>query len=183
MLRVRTGLVLCVLLSSGCSRQPDTSSAPAAAPPQIQGTLNQVMRGILFPNSNVLFDAQEKDPGAPPEQSDPLTNPYAGVYGGWEALENASIALYESANLIQLPGRTCQNGKPVPLEEETFRQGLAALREVSLYAYKTAQAKNTNAIPDVGEKLAAACATCHDIYRDRLIDNKPMTMEQRCVAG
>ena len=27
------------------------------------GNLNQVMRGILFPSSNVLFDVQTQDPG------------------------------------------------------------------------------------------------------------------------
>jgi hypothetical protein len=168
-----------LVLVTACAREPETPAAPA---PQIGGNLNQVMRGILFSNSNIIFDAQDKDPGAPPEQADVLANPYASTYGGWEGVENAAIALYESANLIQLPGRSCQNGKPVPLEEEPFRAGLAALREASMYAYKTAQAKDLGAIPDVGEKLAAACATCHDVYRDRLIDDKPMTMEQRCSA-
>ena len=28
------------------------------------GNLNQVMRGVLFPSSNVLFDVQTQDPGA-----------------------------------------------------------------------------------------------------------------------
>ena len=41
-----------------------TAQAPAAQP---VGTLAQVMRGILFPNSNLLFDVQTQDPGAPPE--------------------------------------------------------------------------------------------------------------------
>ena len=35
-----------------------TMAFPAA------GTLNQVMRGVLFPSSNVLFDVQTQDPGA-----------------------------------------------------------------------------------------------------------------------
>ena len=29
------------------------------------GNLNQVMRGILFPNSNIIFNVQTNDPGAP----------------------------------------------------------------------------------------------------------------------
>jgi len=33
----------------------------ARRPPD--GTLAQVMRGILFPNANLLFDGQPKDPG------------------------------------------------------------------------------------------------------------------------
>src|SRR5215216_1355783 len=127
-MRVRSLLVMAVLMLGGCSRQP---GAPAAPPAQVQGSLNQVMRGILFPNSNVIFDAQNKDPGAPPDPAEPgaALNPYANLYGGWEGVENAAIALYEVANVVQLPGRNCQNGKPVPLEEDTFRKGLAALRE------------------------------------------------------
>lgn len=180
-MRVQALLVLSLCALGGCARPPAEPPAPAA---QMSGSLNQVMRGILFPNSNILFDAQDKDPGAPAEPGDPTgaTNPYANIYGGWEGVENAAIALHEAANLVQLPGRTCQNGKPVPLEAETFQKGLAALRESSLYAYKMAQAKNKDAMLDVAEKISAACATCHDVYRDRVVNGQPMTMEQRCGA-
>ena len=175
-------IVVAVVLVLGCSTQPEVPPAPAA---QVQATLNQVMRGVLFPNSNVIFDAQDKDPGAPAPPADPsaASNPYNSIYGGWEGVENASMALYEVANVIQLPGRKCQNDKPVPLEEETFKKGLAALRESSLYAYRTAQAKDKDKMADVGEKMAAACSTCHDVYRDRVIDGKPMDLKDRCVSG
>ena len=175
----RTAFVFLLLLG-GCARE---AQQPAASTPEVRGTLNQVMRGILFPNSNVIFDAEGKDPAAPPDPNDPAAaRPSARIYGGWEAIENASVALYESANLVQLPGRVCQNGKPVPLDEETFQRGLAALRESSLSAYKVAQAKNKDGIPEVTEKLAAACATCHDVYRDRPVDGKPIGMDERCSA-
>ena len=181
-MRVCSVLLVSLLVLGACSRQPGAAPAPAA---QVQGSLNQVMRGILFPNSNVIFDAQNKDPGAPPDPADPgaVTNPYANIYGGWEAVENASIALFEAANLVQLPGRKCQNGKAVPLDEDTFRKGLAALRETSLNAYKAAQTKDLTALVAVADKLALACSTCHDVYRDRLVDGKPITMEQRCSAS
>jgi hypothetical protein len=148
----------------------------------VKGSLNQVMRGILFPNSNILFDAQDKDPGAPPDDKDPAAaaHPYAGTYGGWEAVENASIALAEAANLVALPGRSCANGKPVPLNDPTFQKGLAVLREVSMAAYKTAMEKKQDAMLDVADKLTMACATCHDVYRDVLVDGKPGGLEARC---
>jgi hypothetical protein len=181
-MRVCSVALVSLLILSSCSRQPGAPAAPAA---QVQGSLNQVMRGILFPNSNVIFDAQNKDPGAPPDPADPgaVTNPYANLYGGWEAVENASVALFEAANLVQLPGRKCQNGKPVPLEEDTFRKGLAALRDTSLNAYKAAQSKDLTTLVAVADKLALACSTCHDVYRDRLVNGKPITMEQRCSAS
>jgi hypothetical protein len=181
-MRVCSVALVSLLILSSCSRQPGAPAAPAA---QVQGSLNQVMRGILFPNSNVIFDAQNNDPGAPPDPADPgaVTNPYANLYGGWEAVENASVALFEAANLVQLPGRKCQNGKPVPLEEDTFRKGLAALRDTSLNAYKAAQSKDLTTLVAVADKLALACSTCHDVYRDRLVNGKPITMEQRCSAS
>jgi hypothetical protein len=184
-MRVLTVLSLLVFVAACSSPAPATSTpaSPAASAPQVKGTLNQVMRGILFPNSNILFDAQDRDPGAPPDEKDPAAaaHPFAGTYGGWESVENASIALAEAANLVELPGRTCANGKPVPLNDPTFQKGLAALREVSMLAYKTAQEKKQDAMLDVADKLTQACATCHDVYRDIQVDGKPAGIEARCA--
>jgi len=182
-MRVLTVLSLLVFVAACSSSAPaPTSTAPAAAAPQVKGNLNQVMRGILFPNSNILFDAQDRDPAAKPDDKDPAAaaHPFAGTYGGWEAVENASIALAEAANLVELPGRSCANGKPVPLNDPTFQKGLVALREVSMLAYKTAQEKKQDAMLDVADKLTMACATCHDVYRDIQVDGKPAGLEARC---
>ena len=179
-MRLSSLLFVLVVVMSGCARQEE---APAAAAPQIQASMNQVMRGILFPNSNIIFDAQDKDPGGEPDPNDPTASThvfYGGTYGGWEAVENAAMALYESANLVQLPGRKCANGKDVPLQDETFQKGLAALRNVSMEAYKTAQSKNKDAMLDIADKLTQACATCHDKFRDIVVDGKPVGIEGRC---
>ena len=181
-MRVLTVLSVLVFVAA-CSSPAPAPTAPAADAPQVKGTLNQVMRGILFPNSNILFDAQDKDPAAPPDPKDPTAavHAFAGTYGGWEAVENASIALAESANLVALPGRSCANGKPVPLNDPTFQKGLAALREVSMLAYKTAQEKKQDAMLDVADKLTLACATCHEAYRDFEVNGKPAGIEARCA--
>jgi hypothetical protein len=181
-MRVLTVLSLLVFVAacSGSAPAPETSTAPAAAASQVKGSLNQVMRGILFPNSNIIFDAQDKDPGAPVDPKDLGSSPYAGTYGGWEAVENASIALAEAANLVALPGRNCANGKPVPLNDPTFQKGLAALREVSMASYKAAQEKKVDAFLDISDKVTQACATCHDVYRDTIVDGKPVGIEGRC---
>lgn len=172
-------LLVSLVLAGACAREPEAPPAPAA---QIQGSLNQVMRGILFPNSNIIFDAQDRNPGGEPDPNDPAApaHVFYGTYGGWEAVENASIALYEAANLVQLPGRTCANGNDVPLEDETFQKGLMALRETSMLAYTTAQSKDQDAMLDVADKLTQACATCHDVFRDRVVDGKPVGIEGRC---
>jgi hypothetical protein len=179
-LTVLSVLVFAAACTSSPSPAPE-SAAPAASAQQVKGSLNQVMRGILFPNSNIIFDAQDKDPGAEPDPKDQGTNPYAGTYGGWEAVENASIALAEAANLVALPGRSCANGKPVPLNDPTFQKGLAALREVSMASYKAAQEKKLDAFLDISDKVTQACATCHDVYRDIVVDGKPVGIEGRCT--
>jgi len=176
-------LVVLLVVVVGCS--PAAPPAPAAAAPQVKANLNQVMRGILFPNSNIIFDTQDTDPGAPPDPAAAGSNPYAGTYGGWEAVENASMALAEAANLIALPGRVCQNNKPVPLDDPVYQKGLAALREVAQLSYDTAKARkyDADAMLNVADKVTQACATCHDVFRDRVVDGKPIGMEDRCTKG
>ena len=72
-----------------------TSSAAPGAP----ATVLQVMRGILYPNSNVVFSAQSDDPAAVKKATDPstATDPLASTYG-CRNLEREPLA----ATLLQL---------------------------------------------------------------------------------
>ena len=177
-------LVALFVVVAGCSpAAPPAPATPPAAAAQVKASLNQVMRGILFPNSNIIFDAQDTDPGAPVDPATKGTSPYAGTYGGWEAVENASMALAEAANLISLPGRVCNNNKPVPLDDPVYQKGLQALRDVAQLSYETAKAKKFDAMLDVADKVTQACSTCHDVFRDRVVDGKPIGMEDRCTKG
>ncbi|MQA28419.1 MAG: hypothetical protein GEU82_01075, partial [Luteitalea sp.] len=47
------------------SQGAQAQAARPAAAAEPTGDLAQLMRGILFPNSNLIFDAQSNDPGAP----------------------------------------------------------------------------------------------------------------------
>src|SRR5579863_8318229 len=108
--RMRTRRVFSLLVLTGCFTLvvgPSEAQAPArtpgrggAAAPQAEATLAQLMKGILFPNSNVIFAAQSQDPAKVPEAKDPsvATDPLANTYGKWEAVENSSLALAEAAN-------------------------------------------------------------------------------------
>ena len=180
-MKLRSALFLSLLLAAACAPAP--APAPAAPAQEIKGTLNQVMRGILYPNSNIIFDAQDRDPAAEADPNDPTAavHVFHSTYGGWESVENASIALAEAANLVALPGRTCANGKPVPLDDEVFQKGLAGLREVSMASLKAAQAKNMDQMLEIADQLTQACAACHDVYRDKIVDGKPIGIADRCV--
>ena len=145
------------------------AAAPAAARYRVHGTLNEVMRGILFPNSNVIFASQGDDPAGVKQDKDPSlsTNPLSSVYGGWTAVENSGFALAESANLLMIPGRVCSNGKPAPIGNADWAKFVAGLREAGMAAVKAAKAKNQDAMLDVSDKMATACSACHDVYREK----------------
>jgi hypothetical protein len=151
---------------------PAQTAAPGAASrpqSQVHGDLRQVMRGILFPNSNVVFFAQGTDPAGVPKDADGTTsvNPLASVYGGWEAIENSSIALAEAANLLTIPGRTCANGKPVPVANADWQRFVQGLRDAGMASYKAAQSKDMDKMLDAADTLTNACSDCHDVYREK----------------
>jgi hypothetical protein len=125
------------------------------------------MRGILFPASNVIFAAQATDPAAVKKEDDPSTalNPLASSYGGWNAVENAGIALAEASNLLTIP-RMCSNGKPAPIQNADWQMWVQGLRAAGATAYKAAQSKNMDQMLDAADVMSTACQNCHDKYRE-----------------
>ena len=157
--------------------------APAGAGPRAQAhaSLAQLMRGIPFPNSNIAFDVQDNDPAKKkPDQN----GPYIGTYQGWEGVENAGLALAETANLILIPGRMCSNGKPVPLGQADFVEAAQALRATGMAIYNAAKTKRVDAINNLSDRLTDTCANCHDKYRpDSRIGGPKVPAEKRCIPG
>src|SRR5512134_1745051 len=154
-----------VLVVASCS-QPNEPAAPAFTP-QPHANLAQVMRGIPFTFSNIIFDAQAEDPGAPRPAAavtSGATETFKNVYGGWQEVENSALALAEASNLMMIPRRLCENGKPVPVEDETFRKAAEGLAAAGRAAYKAAQSKSLDAMLEVGETVTVACAACHEPY-------------------
>lgn len=173
-MRIRTatfaGVALVAVFAVACSRVQAPSADAAAGPQsQVHGNLRQVMRGILFPSSNVVFFAQGTDPATVPQDTDPSTsvNPLASVYGGWEAIENSGVAMAEAANLLTLPGRTCANGKPVPVQNADWKRFVQGLRDAGMAAYKAGQSKDMDKVLDAAGTLTTACSDCHDVYREK----------------
>jgi hypothetical protein len=166
--------VLCVgLVSAQAPAAGRGAAAPvrgaAATAPQAHADLLQLMRGILFPNSNVIFSAQTQDPGGVKKDADATAsvNPLAGMYGGWEAIENSGLAIAESANLLTIPGRVCSNRKPVPVQNADWQQFVQGLREAGMAAYKAGQSKNMDTVIEAADTVTTACMNCHDVYREK----------------
>ena len=154
-----------------------TSSAPAAtsagaSPFPPEGNLAELMRAIAFPNANIIFNLQLKDPAAQPKKA-PAASPFdyvewgSTVYPGWLAVDQAAVAITETAPLLLTPGRRCQNGRPVPVDRADWKQYVAALVEVGKVARQASKARNYEAFIDISDKLNDACANCHKVYRDK----------------
>ena len=166
------GVLVATMIVGACGSQPAAPppATPAAPTPQPYSTLAQMMRGIPFPASNIIFDTQTEDPGAtkkPTEGGRGATETFSSVYGGWQAVENNALAIAETANLLMIPGRMCENGRPVPLDREDFRKFAAGLADAGKAAYKAAQSKNLDAMVEVSGTVSDACAACHEVYRDK----------------
>jgi hypothetical protein len=178
-------IAVAAFVAVGCNKAPEPAAPAAAAfTPTPHGTLLQVMRGIPFPASNLIFDIQSNDPGKPVKPGDGTgnaTQQYGSIaaYAGWNAIESAAVAIQETANLVMIPGRKCGNGQPVPSDQEDFKKWAAELAAVGAEVQKFAQAKtyNEDTALDLAGKLSDACAHCHDVYR-----NTPKEPEDRCLV-
>ena len=188
----RSGWPRLVVLSlaastSGCGPPPagDPGEVSAAttseAPPPLM-TVNQLMRGILFPLGNTVFYAQADDPAALPRDPMPSasTNPLTGLFGGWEAVENSALAVAESAELLRIPGRQCSNGEVVDVENADWIRFVDDYRQKSVAAYEAVLTKDQDAIVLASGDLSEACLACHRVYRRELTRGDT---SQRCIPG
>jgi mono/diheme cytochrome c family protein len=147
------------------------AAAGAAGSVALASTANlaQFMRAVTFPNANILFNVQVKDPGGPkPTTPVPFDYVLWGMtqYAGWQAVDQAALALIETTPLFMLPGRRCENGRPVPINKADFQQTTQDLIVLAKDLYKISQSRNAEALAGASERLNDACANCHKVYRD-----------------
>jgi len=150
--------------------------ATPAPQPRIYANMLQLMRGTLYPQSNVIFTAQVEDPASfkPAAHQSTSSDPFTSAYGGWEAVENSGMAMAETASLLLVP-RRCSNGKAAPVQNADWQMWVEELRDASMGVYKAGQAKNDDVVLEAADKLATACLHCHAKYR-----NVPGGVPNRC---
>lgn len=117
-------------------------AAMAQAPTfQPVGTVRQVMLGIVKPTSDVVFKFQFD----PPKNAEE-----------WATLQNNALNLAEAGNLLLLPGRAKDQGE--------WTKNAKALVETGSQAFKAANAKDSKALEEIGNKIDDTCEACHAIY-------------------
>ncbi len=137
----------CIFLLCGAA----IAQAPVYRPTPV-GTLKQVMRGIVLPNSDILFSVFQTAPKNDKE---------------WSVVQDSAIAISESAALISMPGRLLTNGEKVPVERADWIKFTQELVEAGRACYQAAQSKNRDVVVVSLDRLSAACDSCHKVYRDQ----------------
>jgi quinoprotein glucose dehydrogenase len=177
--------------SAGTRGQPIVPAASHAIFPPA-GNLAQLMRGILFPSSNLIFNVQTHDPNELKASAGGTGNAGgfswvdwgAGIYAPWELVDYAAVALAESAPLMLTPGRRCENGKPVPVDRPDWIKFTQELADAGRAAYKASQTRNQEAVSDATNQIADSCLHCHEVYRDNpaFRTKDPSNKSGRCTV-
>jgi len=183
LLTIVLALLLLLLLAPVAAQTParrlPSPQSAAPAPGKPEGTLAELMRAIMFPNSNIIFDVQTNDPGIEKKMGPPgggALATFANLYTGWDVVQQAAIALAEAPDLITKPGRLCSNGQPVPLARKDFPMWAQGLRDVARKVLQAAREKNQQKVAQLTDDLIEACLNCHVQYR-----NDPAGGARRCV--
>ena len=166
-----SSMVVALSLMTGVASAQGPSNEPI-------GNLAQLMRGIMFPNSNKLFDLQSVEPGTElPEMSSeiseavsavmgPASSRFASIYRGWPDVEGAAVALADGAKLAMVEGRLCENGVAAPVDQADYIEGARLLEESAVKVLDAARIKDYDAASFAVNFLVESCSHCHKIYRD-----------------
>ena len=130
-------------------------SAPASTWYAPTGNLAQLMRGVFFHNSNLIFSSRRwRRPtcrrSRPTSRPDGLTTFDWGlmIYTGWRAVEQSATALADASSLMMLPGLRCENGRAAPVTEPDWIRFTDRMISVARRTYRLAQTKNKEAVSE-----------------------------------
>jgi cytochrome c556 len=108
------------------------------------GTIAEIMRWMIYPTSNDIFNVQRAVPKDDFE---------------WEKLERSALTMAEAGNLLMIGSRVKDQGDWI--------KDSKMLVDVGVVALKLAKAKDADALAALNEDLNTACTTCHQAYRPR----------------
>jgi len=168
---VSTAAVLKQITLVAANPPPAAAASSSTRTFPVTGSVNQIMRGILFPSSNVLFDVQTQDPGAGSKggtargDASTTSTRYGDVYSPWQVVDAAAISIAEIGPVLMQP-RRCENGKAAPVDRADWQQYVQGVVEAGRAAYRASQTRSQDAVSDATNTISDACANCHRVYRD-----------------
>ena len=170
------------LLGHRSGDQAPVREAVAAAPDAeanrvVHTSIKEVMQAIVDPSADVLWGAV----GTIVDNENGIQELRPKTEEEWSNLRNAAIRILEGGNLLTLRGRdvapagTKSETPGVELEpaeiaalidkdRDTFDGFGNALRALGAEAVKAVDAKNTEALMDIGTRMDNVCESCHGAF-------------------
>ena len=168
-------VVLSVVFGSACRGQQQASAPqPEYAP---TATIKDIMDAIIDPSADVVWESVQTivTPAGTDERM-PKTDEE------WAAVRRGALRVVEGTNLLMMPGRHVarpheKSETPgVELEPEEIEANInkdraqwnklaKGLYETSMEALKAIEAKDVNALIDIGGRMDMSCENCHMAYR------------------
>ena len=141
---------------AGARQARRAPAAAAAAPATVAvvplASVKQIMKGIVGPSTQAVFDAVTTEVTKEGiKETAPQTD------AEWETLGNHAAALAESGNMMLVGNRVVDQGDWVKYSR--------ALIEAAKVGMKATETKNVQGILDAGEELNATCDGCHGKYQ------------------
>ncbi|HEY7189922.1 MAG TPA: hypothetical protein VH436_25375 [Vicinamibacterales bacterium] len=126
--------------------------ASGPPPPAPVANVKQIMRGIVGPSANVVFESVSTTVSkAGIEEKQPRTEEE------WAAVGSSAAALIESANMLTIGGRAIDTGEWVTMSKAMADAGLTAL--------KATEKKDAQGVLAAGEAINTSCDNCHRKYQ------------------
>lgn len=139
--------ILTALVVAACAPAEEEQAAPYRP----VGDMAQLMAGVVEPAAEVIWDAVGVIVDAEGEhQLAPQTEEE------WLALRSAAYTVAESGNLLMMPGRALDQGAWITMSQSLVEMGERAI--------EAADARNLEAIFDVGAEIYYVCTNCHGTY-------------------
>ena len=139
--------LLMILGLTGCSQPEEVKPVPY----KLTGDVKHIMQWVLDPAADRLWDSAGSIITAEgTEELAPTTEE------GWLAVQHSAVVVAESANLLILPGRA--------RDDQDWREISLAMVDVGMRAKAAAEAKDPDALFEIGGELYRVCVSCHSQY-------------------
>jgi hypothetical protein len=162
--------------SGGRSTAPATLAAQSATDRPVHTTIKDLMDSIIDPSADVLWNAA----GTVVDENG-IRDLLPKTDDEWHDVRRAAVRIIEGSNLLMRPGReaappgTSSDAPGVELEgpeidalikknQAGFNAFADALQAVGVEALHATEAKDSDALLEIGAKMEEVCESCHQTF-------------------
>ena len=172
---VAVGLVAASVLAGSAGPAP-AQPPPATTPYRPVASIREVMNSVIDPSIDIVWDSVKTviDDGR-------MTDHAPATDEQWAEVRRHALIVSEAANLLLIPGRPVappgagSMAPGVELAPEDIRKLIdanrdawnayaQALQDSLKLALAAIDAKDSQALLDVGEQIDTACESCHQVF-------------------